>query len=893
MLDFCFWSMVFLYICFMMTRFLSLFTALSLVTQSIAALPKFQFRDMTSQSGLSSYTVLAMTQDRMGMIWIGTADGLYSTDGIEMIRHDFCPVGDNLVINSLMTDSADRLWIGTDNAVHVYDSDIHFYFSSGVTSILEDMDSNIWIATRGDGVMRYHPPTGETDVFDGVGECEVLFLDSHNILWMCSREGIIHLYSFADDTLREANLSWESAVPARIMSIVEDGSSDLWLVSWNSGVFHLDRASMTATGMPVPLGAKGFSHVHHSMEYRPSELLVSSDDGLAWYNTQTGESGLVTSQRFVYPVIKDAEGGVWFGSYYGGVYYSSKNSGQFDAFALEIDGEDSIVSCLFEDSDGTVWAGSDNHGLINFSPKDGHIIRRYMPARNVHSIIQDGDCLWVGSYAGGVHKVDRKTGAVKDYLPGASAFALMIDSRDDMWVATMGSIIRFDRKSGTVLDTFECGDNIMDIAETSDGTLWFATNSKGLLRYDPSNGTWIELKRDSGLPSEHVNCLFVSEGKDIYVGTASGLSIVSTSGGVLMNQDFSIGKNILFVTSDGSSIWCTTTEGLFRFNRDDGTTERYIMDDGLNSLQFMSASGTSSANGRIFLGTSSGVNAFYPHSIHTNDYIPPVVITRFRMREKNHRASGQPIEYQVVEDYDNPVFKHNQNNFIFSFASLSYTSPAKNRYKYMLEGFDERWRESEGYRAEYTNIPAGKYVFRVKASNNDGVWNEEGASVRFTVKPHFLKSTGAMTLYLFASIFLISLIFSFIQKRVKEISDERYNIYVREFEENERARRDKDMVQKLKEIIKANISNSELTADYLANELCVSRSGLFSKVKEVTGKTPHDLIMEERLEQATALLETTDKSVSDISYLVGFNSPSYFSKCFTKAKGKSPYQWRS
>ena len=165
--------------------------------------------------------------------------------------------------------------------------------------------------------------------------------------------------------------------------------------------------------------------------------------------------------------------------------------------------------------------------------------------------------------------------------------------------------------------------------------------------------------------------------------------------------------------------------------------------------------------------------------------------------------------------------------------------------------------------------------------------------MRFTVKPHFLKSTGAMTLYLFASIFLISLLISFIQKRVKEISDERYNIYVREFEENERARRDKDMVQKLKEIIKANISNSELTADYLANELCVSRSGLFSKVKEVTGNTPHDLIMEERLEQATALLETTDKSVSDISYLVGFNSPSYFSKCFTKAKGKSPYQWRS
>lgn len=262
------------------------------------------------------------------------------------------------------------------------------------------------------------------------------------------------------------------------------------------------------------------------------------------------------------------------------------------------------------------------------------------------------------------------------------------------------------------------------------------------------------------------------------------------------------------------------------------------------------------------------------------------------MREKDRKASGQPAEYQVISDFLNSVFKHNQNNFIFSFASLSYTSPAKNRYKYKLEGFDERWRESEGNRAEYTNIPAGKYVFRVMGSNNDGVWNEEGVSVPFIVRPHFLKSKGAMVFYLLVLIFLSFLLLRFIQKRIKEVSDERYNNYVKEFEENERDRRDKDMVQKLKEIIKANISNSELTADFLANVLCVSRSGLFSKVKEVTGKTPHDLIMEERLEQASILLDTTDKSVSDISFLVGFNSPSYFSKCFTKAKGKSPYNWR-
>lgn len=875
-----------------MKKVFSILVTLTLLSNSLMAVPKFQFRSMASESGPSSYTVLAMTQDHNGMIWAGTTDGLYSMDGIEVIRHYFCPAGDNLSVNCLLTSRDGGLWIGTENAVHLFDSDIHLYFSSEVTSMVEDNESCIWIATRGDGVIRYEPATGAMETFAGVGECELLFLDSHNILWMCSREGLLNIYSFADKNLHAANINWEADKPQRIMAIVENENSDLWLVSWDSGIFLLDRASMTTIRLPFSKDNGGFNHVHSSMEYKTSELLVSSDGGLMWYNTQTGQSCMVSTQRFVYPILKDAEGGIWFGSYYGGVHYSPNNNGQFEFFPLEVNDEESIVSCLCEDSDGTVWAGCDNMGLVNFSPKDGHIVRRLLPDRNVHSIIQDGAFLWVGSYAGGLHRVDKRTGAVRDYLTGSSVYALKIDSNDILWVATMGSIIRFDRKSGKEMESFETGDTVTDIAETSDGCLWFATTSKGLLQYDPSTRVWNQFRRSNGLPNDHINSLYVSERNNLYIASSSGLTLLTADRDHFRSLDFSLGKNILFVTSDGSSIWCTSTEGLFRYNPELDRDERYIRDDGLNSLRFMAGSGISSSNGRIYLGMASGVSAFYPHSIHINKYIPPVIITGFRMREKDRQASGQPQKYNIVEDLKNSVFKHNQNNFIFSFASLSYTSPAKNRYSYILEGFDELWREGEGYRAEYTNIPAGKYVFRVKASNNDDVWNEEGASVSFTIKPHFLISTGAMVFYLAVFSILICLLIRLIRKKVKEISEAKYNSYIKKFEENERWRRDKDMVQKLKEIVKANLSNAELTTEYLANELCVSRSGLFSKVKEVTGKTPHDLIMEERLEHAITLLETTDKSVSSISYLVGFNSPSYFSKCFTKAKGKSPYQWR-
>lgn len=864
---------------------------LLLLSQCMHALPKFQFRNFTSEDGLPGNTVLAMAQDHNGMIWLGTSEGLCSFDGIEIIRHSFCSEGENLTINSLFVDSLGEMWIGTDNALHRFNSEFHLSLNSSVTSILEDGDSDIWIGTRGDGVLKYVRSTGETVRYDNVGECEHLFLDSHNILWMCCRDGRIYIYSFADKSLKEANLNWMGCQPQRVVSIVEDDNSDLWFATWDSGMAHFERSSFSARLVSKNVG-KGFSHVHSTVTFKPNELLVSSDDGLLWYQIQTGESYLYPAQRFAYPVLKDAESGLWVGTYYGGLFYSSSNSGQFESFPLEIDGESAIVSCLCEDEDGTVWAGSDNFGLIHFSPKDGTIIGRFLQSNNVHSLLIDGDYLWVGSYAGGLHRLDRRTGTVKQYLTG-SVYAIHIDSSDEMWLATMDDIKRFDRSSGKVLESYMTYDNVYAISETEDGNLWFATNTRGILRYTPASGDWTEFKKDAGLPGEHVNSLCAYDGDHLLVGTSYGLSSLKDSGMAFANYDFSLGKNIQYVSYDGTYLWCATPEGLCRYNTSNEETSMYFVDDGLSTLQFISGAGISTSNGRIFLGTSKGVCAFYPHSIHTNDYVPPVVITRFRVREKSRAASGQPSVYQTVDRESGGIeFKHDRNNFIFSFASLSYISPAKNRYRYKLEGFDDQWRDSEGTRAEYTNIPAGKYTFRVVASNNDGVWNNEGDSVSFVIHPHFLRSTGAMIVYLLLILAMVYFLFRLLQRKINEMSEAKYNIYVKEFEENEKTRRDKDMVQKLMEIIKANISNADLSADYLAGELCVSRSGLFSKVKEVTGKTPHELIMDTRINEAVKLLDTTDKSVSDISILVGFNSPSYFSKCFTKEKGVSPYNWR-
>lgn len=857
----------------------------------LSGAPKFQFRSYASENGLPSNTILSMAQDHNGMIWVGTSDGICSFDGLEFIRHDLLFEGENKGINSLVVDSDGDLWIGTDNAFHCPDKGLHRKFSSVVVRIVEDNDRNMWVSTWEDGLFRINLDTGDVFCFDRINSCETIFIDSHNIMWVCCSNGEILMRGSSDDDFKDARLNWQGTVPQRVVGMVEEDNSDLCMVTWDAGVMRLERASMSVSSISdvVP---EGFTHTHNVLAYKHSELLISSDDGLVWYHTRTGESHLYPAQRFSYPVLKDIEGGIWVGTYYGGLFYSSINSGLFDSFPLEIHGEPGIVSSLCEDEDGTVWAGTDNFGLINFSPKDGSIIKRYLPDGNVHALLIDGSYLWIGSYAGGLYRLDRRNGSVKCIISGRSVYRVFIDSRGVMWVATMGDIMTVDRSSGEILSSLNILDTTTDIVETEDGSLWFATNAKGLFRYRISDDTWHEYRREEGLPDDHVNSISVLDHERLLVATASGLASMSIHTGSFEEFDFCEGKNILFVSSDGDNLWLSTTEGICRHTLSDGKTEVYTLDDGLSSLQFLSGAGISTSNGRIILGTSNGVSAFYPHSIHINEYVPPVLITRFRVREKSRKASGTPVIYENVDEGNDVVFSHNRNNFAFSFASLSYTSPLKNRYMYMLDGFDGQWRISEGNRAEYTNIPAGKYTFRVKASNNDGVWNESGASVSFTVKPHFLKSKTAMIVYLVLVVSMIIVLARMLQKRINIMSEEKYNSYVREYEENERARRDKDMIEKLNDIIAENISNADLSADYLARELCVSRSGLFAKVKEVTGKTPHDMVQEARLHEAIRLLESSDTSVNDISSLVGFNSPSYFSKCFTKEFGCSPYNWR-
>ena len=280
-------------------------------------------------------------------------------------------------------------------------------------------------------------------------------------------------------------------------------------------------------------------------------------------------------------------------------------------------------------------------------------------------------------------------------------------------------------------------------------------------------------------------------------------------------------------------------------------------------------------------------------------------------------------------------------NVRFSFAALSYCVPEKNRFSYFLEGYDKAWRDSEGLNwAEYDRLPSGHYRFRVVASNNDGFWNQEGAEISFFLRPHPLQSHVAIVLYvLLFSMAVFMLVRMLVRRyerryrkqyeelktpiaritapldRIRSHRNELPDELLKDLDVIDRNSRrlvtmvnqlqgekipqpapagdspEEDFITRLNAVIRENLSNTNLSVSMLASEMAVSRSGLFAKVKEATGDTPNGLIIHTRLKVAMELLARGKNTVGEICYMVGFSSPSYFSKSFVREYGMTPMEW--
>lgn len=755
----------------------------------------FRFRRFSVEDGVSSNSVRAILQDKYGFIWFGTDDGLNRYDGTAVKLYKLNVPGSNEYVSSLF-DTNENIWIGIDNGLYIFDYETETFtpfktttvqgisIASTVNNITEDKDANLWFSTIGQGIFKYNRKNNilEQYEFESVkGVMANIMTDSENQIWAITNWGnpSVARLDKAQNKFEPFSLQYETeGQNSSSLAILEDSSHTLWLGTWDCGLQKIDKYTGKVTTYLHPVNGKGTKHIHTLMEYAPNQLLIGSDDGLLLFNTITGEHQLFTenetdpnslSNRFVYPIVKDKEGGVWIGTYYGGVNYIPANTGQFESFAHSrysnsVNG--TVISGFCEDTRGNIWIASDDGGLNCYSPKDRQFVH-YMPNEsrnclsyhNVHALCMDDDNLWIGTYTGGVNVLNTKTGIFKVYstyqndpttLDGSSSYSIFKDRKNRMWVASMAGINLYDRKEDNFIRVKTLGALTIDMDEDKEGNIWFSTQGKGLFKYNPEKQVWknyMHSDNSGALSNNHVNCTRIDSNGDMWVGTMTGLCKYDASKNRFELIPLDIpSQNICSIIEDQRILWLTTTRGLVRYVPGEGC-QVFTKSDGLQSEQFLPNASLKASDGRIYIGSVNGFNAFYPYQIKTNKVIPPVVITGLEVFNKEIKI-GDDILPRALNQLKQLELSYKDNVFSLLYASLSYCTPDKNRYAYKLEGFDKDWNYVDSQnKATYTNLPAGTYIFKVKATNNDGVWNEQEAVLKIVIHPPFYWNTISKIVY--------------------------------------------------------------------------------------------------------------------------------------------------
>lgn len=787
-----------------------------------------RFRKLTIDDGLSQNAVYALLQDRRGFMWFGTKDGLnrYDGYGFTVFRHDpFDPesLPDN-DITKLFEDTHGGLWIGTrSGSLCYYRPDRETFIrvdltpdrgtpaaTAEISALTGSQGNTLWVAALGRGLYRltydpdslpacrmaFHardPKDPHSLPGDKVG---ALLLDQRGRLWVGSDQGLSVLeppetqfrHTVFPVKARDAP---PTGTDQQVNAIHEDRNGALWLGT-PSGLIRYDRSTGDYVHYP---------HRYAVFRYGWGVILriAEDDQGLLWLATHTG------LMRFDPRTAR----------------YTYYQHDPEDPHSLNFD----LVSSLWVDRTGIVWAGTAGQGINRYDPKAGrfHTLLRKQDAKSriagfsVRALLEDDSGkLWIS--AGVLYRWDRRTGVLRSFethsnfpndFGNTEVSSLCQDARGRIWAAGTRGLFRFDpatersrqftpapdsprglpewelkavledhtgnlwvagrytlsRMTDEDAGAFEViayqteqeGDrnHHVSMIQVQDGALWLGATT-GLFRFDPRTGTLRTIRHDASDPkslsSNHIKCLAIDPHQPdrfLWIGTVNGLNRLDL--GTMTFRHFrerdGLPNEVVYaILPDGQGhLWISTNKGLSRFDPAGEIFRNFDVHDGLQSNEFNTGAYFRSPRGELFFGGIQGLNYFFPEQVQDNPFPPPLAITRFTILQK---SVGLRTVYTL---------RHSDNIFAFEFSALDFSAPEKNRYAYKLEGFHADWIPAgTGRTATFTNLAPGRYVFRVKGSNNDGVWNEEGLAVTLRVLPPWWRTWWAYAAY--SVLFLLGLL---------------------------------------------------------------------------------------------------------------------------------------
>lgn len=793
---------------------------------------ELNFKFYSVENGLSSNTVYAIVQDSKGFVWIGTEDGLNRFDGYEFKIYKNDPKNTSSIrsnyVYCLYQDTDEVLWVGTEKGISTYNPHIDAFIpfdlkanngisiAGRVENIIPDEKGNIWISVYMQGVFMYdkHKKVLKHYSFNSFvnSGCEpdmvtCIYEDKEKDIWVSVNNTMYQIYKLdkTKDRFVPAfpHLDTQTLLRLSAYSILEDTFGTLWFGTWSNGLYSVDKKNGISGNYLNTENLDKVLHIHSITEYEPGKLLIGSNDGLTAFSVSPTmgnrkEVHLIEpslSSRFVYPIYKDREGGLWVGTYYGGINYASPNRNYFtsyrhDKYENSVSGN--VISSFCEDNYGNLWIGTDDGGLNYFDTKTERFTvykpdksRNSISFHNIHGLCADGDKLWIGTYSRGLNVMDVKTKRFETYrsvpldstsLDANSIYSVYKDSFGTIWIGTTSGINVYNREKNNFSRLKKINQTTIDILQAGN-LIYFATLGKGLFIYDLKTKKWESYSfipnSDKSLISNDITCLYSDDDGQLWIGTNTGLCLFDyrTKTFKRIPVDFQ-SNSICNIFGEDGYLWITTTKGLVRFNSKNNQYGLFTQADGLLSDQFTLKSGIKTTNGRIYIGTAYGFNAFYPKQIVTNRYIPPIEVTDFQLFNKSVDLN----KYMEIKSDGQRriVLSHNQNAFSIQYTALSYFASEKNEYAFILEGFDRNWNYvGKQRKATYTNIPHGEYYFKVKASNNDGIWNDTGLVIKIVVEPPFWLTNWALVMYTLVAILLLVLISNYLKKKREKQNNKR------------------------------------------------------------------------------------------------------------------------
>lgn len=752
-------------------------------------------RSITMDDGLPSNAVRSVVQGSKGYMWFGTDNGLCRFDGYD-VKSYYNPFTTVDQFVSALTACEEGLLVGCNNGAYLFCNATDRFqklsdkITAPVLNFSLDGDQNVWISTNGQGVFRYNRTTHELHQYpmkNIQGKVKSTLVDANNQVWMLCNHGEASIYHLNKSTDQfEAFPLKGDATMFHGMAMLATPDGNVYVGTWENGLYKLN-ADGSAEQLISGTLSNAVHHIHQLYCNDNKYLLIASDDGLVQYDIQNhiwhmlsevNNPSRSTSERFVYGIAGDNEGGIWVTTFYGGVNYlpSTSFEDRFRAYSARLGGlRGNVVGRFFEDRQHRIWIATDDAGLDCFNPQTNSFVsypgKAAMGKYNVHALFADENNLWVGTYGNGVIRMNMATGAQQVFytdgkVSGSNAYCIYRDRKKRLWAASMDGANLFDEGQQKFSKIKLFKSLTIDIKEDPQGNVWFATQGDGLWRLDKNN-VWKQYKHvendSTSLVSDQVNCLAIGEKGQLYAATSEGLCEFLPSKGIFRrisidapSQDFTS-----LVISQGV-MWISTSKGIVKYTPGE-PVQLFNKYDGLTCDQFMPNAGLLASDGRIYFGSTRGFNCFYPYLVKINQVAPPVAITSVELFGQPIEAGSDQLEKSLSHAAELNL-SHNENTINISFAALSYVSPEKNLYAYKLEGVDKDWIYTHEHRANYTNLPAGTYTFLVKATNNDGVWSKNEAKLQIVVHPPFWWSLPAKILYL---LLIGYAIYWFMQSRLK------------------------------------------------------------------------------------------------------------------------------